>query len=380
MELLFNISSKMILSAGASKNIGEYLKSGGVRKVLFICDSNLVQLGLTKTATDSIAAEGMDIVVFDKVVGEPSYKIVEEAVALGRKNRVDAIVGMGGGSAMDTAKSTMISIENGSILRFADTFDQVPRKGMFLMLIPTTFGTGSEVTDGAVISVPEENKKVTIWGKNTGADIAIIDPELALGLPPSITASTGMDALSHAVEAYTSQGASVLSDMMALKAIEIILEWLPKCVESGNNIEHRENMCLGSVLAGIAFNNGGLNQGHELAHGLGAKFHISHGAACALSLPLAIRANAEFMPERIKRLAELFGTDTENCSPAEIEDRLVAEIVSMRKTLGIPGFKEFGVTEDKLQLLGDAWDAEPKGEYPFAPDRDYIIEFVKSMY
>ena len=157
--------------------------------------------------------------------------------------------------------------------------------------------------------------------------------------------------------------ASYMSDMAALEAIKLILEYLPECVSDGYNIEKREKMCLGSLMAGIAFNNGGLNQSHELAHGLGAKFHVPHGIACALSLPLAIKANAEYIPDRISKLAELI-------------DRLI----TMRKELGIPGLKELGITENDFELVGDAWDAEPKGIYPFNPDRKYIIEYIRSIY
>lgn len=380
MELMFHVPGRIFLAADSSKEAGNFLKQEGKSKVLFICDSNLMRLGLADAVAAAIRDAGVDMVIFDKVSGEPSYTLVEEAVGLGKREKVDAVVGMGGGSALDTAKCAMIAMANGNILDYADTFDAVPKKGVYLMLIPTTFGTGSEVTDGAVISIPESNRKVTIWGTNTGADLALVDPKLALGLPASITASTGMDALSHAIEAYTGVMSSPLSDMIALKAIEVILKWLPKCVTDGNHAGNRANMCFGATMAGIAFNNGGLNQGHELAHGLGAKFHIPHGTACALSLPLAIRANAAYMPERMKTLAQLFGIDITGCTGKEIEDALVKALVQLRKDLGVPGFEELGVTEDKLSLVGDAWDAEPKGNYPFSPDREYIMNFVRSMY
>lgn len=380
MELMFHVPGRIFLAVDSSKEAGNFLKQEGKSKVLFICDSNLMRLGLADAVAAAIRDAGVDMVIFDKVSGEPSYTLVEEAVGLGKCEKVDAVVGMGGGSALDTAKCAMIAMANGNILDYADTFDAVPKKGVYLMLIPTTFGTGSEVTDGAVISIPEANRKVTIWGANTGADLALVDPKLALGLPASITASTGMDALSHAIESYTGVMSSPLSDMIALKAIEVILKWLPKCVTDGNHVENRANMCFGATMAGIAFNNGGLNQGHELAHGLGAKFHIPHGTACALSLPLAIRANAAYMPERMKTLAQLFGIDITGCTGKEIEDALVKALVQLRKDLGVPGFEELGVTEDKLSLVGDAWDAEPKGNYPFSPDREYIMNFVRFMY
>lgn len=375
MELMFNVSSRIYLAPGASKSVGKLLAEEGKKKVLFICDGNLEKLGITAAVVEGIEKEGLEITVFDKVNGEPPYTLVEEAAGIVKAKEIDAIVGMGGGSALDTAKCTMIMSANGDILKYADTFDEVEKKGEYLLLIPTTFGTGSEVTDGAVISVPEEDRKITIWGKNCAGDFAVIDPELATGLPASITASTGMDALSHAVEAYTAPNPSPFSDIMALSAIEIILKWLPECITDGKNVEKRAHMCVGATAAGIAFNNGGLNQGHELAHGLGAKFHIPHGTACALSMPLAIKANAEFMPERIEKLAALFGVND-----SDKTDGLIRKMVELRKQLGIPDFAELGITEDKFELVGDAWDAEPKGEYPFSPDREYVIDFIKSTY
>ncbi len=376
MEMMFDVPSKIYMNRGASKEVGELLAEEERKKVLFVCDNNLAGLGFADPIIESLEAAGIEVVLFDKVEGEPSYVLVEDAAATARIEKVDAIIGMGGGSSLDTAKCTMIMAANDHIIKYADTFEHIPKKGVFLMLIPTTFGTGSEVTNGAVISIPEEQRKATVWGKNAGADLAVIDPELALGLPPSITATTGMDALAHAVEAYTSPMASYLSDIVALEAIKLILKYLPRCVADGSDITDREKMCLGSLLAGIAFNNGGLNQGHELAHGLGAKFHVPHGAACALSLPLAIKANAEYMPDRISKLAELFDVGKSENK----EEALVDRLITMRKELGIPGLKELGITEDNLELIGDAWDAEPKGIYPFNPDRKYIIEYIRSIY
>ena len=376
MRMIFDIPSKIYMDRGAAREAGALLAEEGKKKALFICDKNLASLGSTGVVIESLKAAGIEVVSFDKVEGEPSYTLVEDAVAMARTEKVDAIIGMGGGSTLDTAKCTMIMAANGHILQYADTFEGIPQKGAFLMLIPTTFGTGSEVTNGAVISIPEEQRKVTGWGENAGANLAVIDPELALGIPSSVTASTGMDALAHAVEAYTSPMASYMSDMAALEAIKLILEYLPECVSDGYNIEKREKMCLGSLMAGIAFNNGGLNQSHELAHGLGAKFHVPHGIACALSLPLAIKANAEYIPDRISKLAELFDVVEGEDEGKMIIDRLI----TMRKELGIPGLKELGITENDFELVGDAWDAEPKGIYPFNPDRKYIIEYIRSIY
>lgn len=376
MGFIFNVPSKIYLDRGISASAGDILSAEGKKKALLVCDSNLSRMGLIDGVAGSLKRSGIETILFDKIAGEPPYTLVQEAADIAKKENVDVIIGMGGGSALDTAKGTMIANANGDILQFADTFDAVEHKGVMLVLVPTTFGTGSEVTDGCVLSVPEEEKKATIWGKNTAADIALIDPELAVGLPPSITASTGMDALSHAVEAFTSPMANPVSDVIAIDAIRTILENLPECVKDGKNLESRENMCRGAMMAGIAFNNGGLNQGHELAHALGAKFHMPHGLACALSLPLVIKANGEYMQDRIRTLADLFGVDAAGKSYPVIEDELVDKIVSLRKDLGLPGFRESGIDEAAADLVGDAWDSEPKGEYDFNPDRQYIIDFV----
>lgn len=382
MGMTFDIPCSIYMDQGISRGIGDMLLDEGKKRTLLICDGNLYEMGIIDPIAESIRKVGNKVVIFDGVRGEPSYKLVEEAAAIAQEENIDSIVGVGGGSVLDTAKCVMIMNANGHILEYADTFGGVPAKGVFLTLIPTTFGTGSEVTNGAVIFMPEKGRKVTIWGKNTGADMALIDPELAIRIPPSITASTGMDALAHAVEAYTSPMASPMSDIFALEAIRLIEEYLPKCVTDGSNNENREKMCLGALFAGIAFNNGGLNQGHELAHALGAKFHIPHGTACALTLPLAIKANAEYMPDRIKILAEMFSVNYGIDETKDIEKigELISEsLVEMRKDLGIPDLGTFGIDEESYHLVGDAWDAEPKGTYRFNPDREYIIEFIKSI-
>lgn len=378
MEYVFDIPSKVLMAPGISKSAGEYLKKENYDKVLLICDKNLSQIGLINPLVNAMKENGIDVEVFDNIVGEPPYTVVREAVAVAKEKGLSAVIGMGGGSAMDAAKCTLVSLGNGDIEQYLDTMDEIENREGYLILIPTTFGTASELTNGGILSVPETGSKEMVWGKNCGADLALVDPELALGLPPALTAGTGLDAFAHAVESYMGTMPSEITDVLSEKAMRIIVEWLPKCYKDGANLENREHMCLACTMAGLSFANGRTNQGHEFSHAIGAKFHIPHGIACALAVPLAIRANAEFFPEKMKVLADIFGIEAGTLEGKDLEDAVVEKFLAFRASLGIHGFSQYGITEDKLEDVGDAWDREWHDEYNFLPDRNYVMELVRS--
>ncbi|HSQ89436.1 iron-containing alcohol dehydrogenase, partial [Romboutsia sp.] len=334
------------------QQVGEMASLFKCKKVFCIYDKGIKEAGIVDGIIENIKNSSIEVIEFDEVVPDPPAYLVEKAANIAKQENVDGIVAIGGGSSIDAAKGVNILLGNeGSILDYAGV-NQVPNPGKPLIVIPTTSGTGSEVTVASVITDTENSRKVVFVGNNVGANLAIIDPALTLGLPKSITAATGMDAFSHAVEALTTTIATPMTDAIAEQAISIIYNNLPKAVENGKDIEARSNMSLGSMMAGIAFSNGFVHLGHALAHAMGAKWHIPHGVVCAIALPYAIEFNAEYVPEKIKRIGLAMGLDIqENLSVEDMTKLVVDEIRAFNKKVNIPTLEEIGVEKEAFEAI-----------------------------
>lgn len=383
MEFIFNVPSKVYFGENYCDSTGDYLVDAHVTKVMCIYDKGVKSTGIVDRIIDSIKNAGIGIVEFDEVVPDPPAEMVDKAAAIARSEGVDGVVGIGGGSTMDTAKCVNALLKNeGKILDYSHDYDTVPYKGGYLILIPTTFGTSSEVTDGGVLSVPEENRKVSVWGKNLGADLAVIDPTLAVGIPKHITAATGMDSLSHAVESYLSMISTPITEALSLNAIKLIVHYLPLVVEDGSNLENRSGMCMGCFNAGLAFNNGYQCQGHGLAHPMGAYWHISHGDACAIALPFAVKDSAEAVPEKVKTLGRTIGLDIpDDIGTDELGDMVAGEIKKLADRIGIPTLKELGCDPDLIPTVAEAVKNEPdQYTYPHIPETEDMIKFLTDNY
>lgn len=382
MEFIFNVSSKVMLKPNISNETGQLLKEQGIQRVMVVFDPGLEGLGIVEKIIKSIEKEKIEVLIFNKVEPDPSYEIVDLLAKKCLENSIEGIVGIGGGSAMDTAKCANILLSNpGSVLDYAVIYDQVKTKGKYLILIPTTFGTASEITDGGVLTVPKESKKVTVWGKNIGGDLALIDPMIAVGIPPKITASTGMDSLAHAIEAYFTILATPITEALSLKAINLIINNLEECVFNGSNIEARTKMCMGSLMAGMAFNNAFLCQGHNLAHVLGARYHIQHGTACAIALPLVIKSNIKVAPNKVREIAQAFNLTINNKSDDMVGDDVIAYIIDFCKKIGIPKLSELGVNQGDFQEIAEAFEREPDKEYfLYIPSDKEIIDYLNEIY
>lgn len=383
MEFIFNVPSKVLFGADYSDHIGENLKDARVQKVMCICDRGVKSTGIVDRVLAGIEKEGIEVVLYDGVLPDPPADMVDAAAEIARAEKVQGVVGIGGGSVMDTAKCVNALTKNpGKILDYSHDYDTVEQKGGYLILVPTTFGTSSEVTDGGVLSIPGKNKKVSIWGKNLGADLAVIDPTLALGIPKSITAATGMDSLAHAVESYMSMIATPVTEALSLEAIRWIVTYLPQVVEDGGNLEKRTGMCLGCLMAGLAFNNGFQNQGHGLAHPMGAYWHLPHGTACAIALPFSVKDNVYAMPDKVRRLGEIFGLEI----PADMEtealgDLVAGEIQRLAEKIGIPDLKELDVDPGLIETVAEAVKEEPdQYTYPHIPETADIVAYLEKNY
>lgn len=298
------------------------------------------------------AAEEIEWCLFDKVEPDPPIRIVEEGIELARQKKVDAIVAFGGGSSIDTAKVIAAVATNGLNVDNVIGEDKISGPVLPLFAIPTTAGTGSEVTHIAILSDERDQFKKGITSPKIIPKYAILDPLLTLRKPPSLTANTGLDALSHALEAYNSVNATILTDMYAKEAMTLILENIHQVYTQGNDVEARYKMLLGSHLAGIAFSNAGVTAAHALAYPLGAKYHIPHGASVMLLLPAVIEYNSVGNEQRYRELSALFtGKSVDACQP----DEVIGVLNVLCDALNMPAnLQEVGVEESLLDEFAEA--------------------------
>jgi len=313
---------------------------------MLVTDQVLRKTGVADAVARSLEAAGIGLVVFDQVPSDPPDHVIEEAASLARKEGADGVVGVGGGSVMDTAKTVNILLTNPPPISKYFGPNAVPNPVKPLVLLPTTSGTGSEVTAIAVVTDTQNHRKIGVIGPACCASLAIVDPELASGMPPSVTAATGMDAFSHAAEALTSALANPISDVLAERAIMLISRYLPAAVANGADMEARTNMSLAATLAGIAFNDAITHLGHAIAHSLGARYHIAHGVGCALALPTVMEFAAEAVPDKVRLVGRAMGLEpAESLSPGEVGAAVANAIRSLCRAIGIPTFGAIGLNE-----------------------------------
>jgi len=281
----FTGAKKIVFGCAAFESLAEHVRELGGRRPLVVLDKNLSKAGFRERAQSVLAGGSLKAVFFDKVEPEPPLELADEGTEAARRGKCDIVVGIGGGSAMDVAKAVAALLPNKG--RAADFLglNKVPGPGIPTIMVPTTAGTGSEVTFTAVFLRKNLNKKEGMNSPYLYPTMALLDPALTLSLPPQPTAATGIDALCHAVESYTSVNSSPMSEMVSLEAIRLIAENLRTCVHNGRNLEARESMLLGSLYAGLGLANAGVGAAHSLSYPLGGKYGIAHGVANTLMLP-----------------------------------------------------------------------------------------------
>lgn len=348
-------ATKVIFGRGASAAAGEELKAAGKKKALIVTDAFLAKSGALDPMLGSLKEQQIDWVLFDGVESDPSSEVLEKALAVLKENACDSVIGIGGGSSMDTAKGARILATNGGNIF---DYDNSPtggkvfqNYGLFLICVPTTAGTGSEVTQYAIITNKAENRKATITSPKNLPEIALEDPELILNLPAGLTASTGMDALAHAIGAYTSgrvigaQGSTVFTDGIALESIRMIAENLRTAVNCGSVYKARENMLMASMM-GAMVSSVGSDACHGLGHALGAVYHVPHGIACAVAMPYVLEYNCISCPERYAKIAEAFGVHTENMTVMEAAHAAAAEVEKLMDDIHLPSLRQYIPTLD----------------------------------
>lgn len=353
MEFQFGIPSFVTFGEGCASKIGEMVSALGGKKVFCVYDKGVKNAGIVDDIVRVMKECDIVVIEYDGVLPNPPDTIVEEAAQRAKKEDVDVLVAIGGGSSMDCAKAINILLTNPSPINQYDGINLVKNPTKPLIAIPTTAGTGSEVTAFSIVTDTEKIKKMVIGGQFVGATFALADPLLTVGMPPAITAATGMDALTHAIEAYVSKGAMIPTDINALKAIELIYNNLAEATKNGKNIEARTNMLLGSMLAGFAFNSAVLGLVHSIAHPLSAHCGLPHGVANACGLPYVMEFNAEVVPKKTKDIAVAMGLDVEGLSTVEAAQSAVDAVKALSKEIGIPTLKETGVDREKFDRIAE---------------------------
>jgi len=352
---LFRTTRRILFGLGAVEKIGTEAQLLKAKKVLIITDPGVIQAGLLESVEKSLQSVGLPFVIFDGVEPDPRIEVVEKSVEKTKKEGIDLIIGFGGGSSLDIAKVTSIMITNTGKIDSFFGIDLVPNPGVPVILIPTTAGTGSEVTPIAILSDTKEKLKKGIVSPTLFPEVAIVDPKLTIGLPPSVTAFTGMDALTHAIEAYYSINATNLSDLFALKAMELLSKNLRMAYAHGENLAARTNMMEGSLLAGIAFANAGVGAVHAFAYPLSGEFHLAHGLTNTLMLPYVMRYNILGCPHKFAQMAKAFGEKVEGISELVGAEIAVRFIERLSDDIRVPRrLRDVGIPEDAIPRLAEA--------------------------
>lgn len=367
--------------AGAINSIPDEINGRGFKKVLVASDPDLVKFGVTKKVTDVLENAGIEYTLYSDIKPNPTIENVQHGVEVFKESGADCIVAIGGGSSMDTAKAVGIIINNPEFadVRSLEGVASTKNKSVPIIAVPTTAGTAAEVTINYVITDVEKNRKMVCVDVHDIPVVAVVDPDMMSTMPKGLTAATGMDALTHAIEGYITKGAWELSDMFHLKAIEIISKSLRGAVE--NTPEGREGMALGQYVAGMGFSNVGLGIVHSMAHPLGALYDTPHGVANAIILPTVMEYNAPATGDKYKYIAAAMGVEgTENMSVEEYRKAAIDAVKQLSKDVGIPAdLKEIVKPEDIPFLSQSAYDDACRPGNPRDTSVEEIAELYKSL-
>ncbi|HEX3148402.1 MAG TPA: iron-containing alcohol dehydrogenase [Gemmataceae bacterium] len=363
----FRSAGHLLFGRHAVRELGSILDRIVSKRVFVITDKVLAKVGIVDQVKE---AAGRPVEVFDGGEPEPSLGMIQNGIAAARAFRPDTIIGLGGGSNMDAAKLAAVVLGHGGDVRDYVGENKVPGPIMPLVCIPTTAGTGSEVSQAAVFTNTDIQLKVSVLSYYLRPAAAIVDPLLTVSCPPKVTADSGIDALTHAIEGFTAvdnatyplppgetsvyQGKNPLADMCAEKAITLVGRFLRRAVRDGNDLEARDGMALAATLGGLAFSNAGVALVHAMEYPVGAAVHVSHGAGNGLLLPFVMRYNSAARQEEFGYIAELLGDDTTGESESEAADEAISAVERLKKDIGIPvRLRDIGVKETMLASFAE---------------------------
>ena len=363
---------------GAILSVTEEAKGRGFKKAFICSDPDLIKFNVTKKVTDLLDKEGLSYEIYSDIKANPTIENVQNGVAAFKKSGADYIIAIGGGSSMDTSKAIGIIIANPEFedVRSLEGLSATKKPSVPIFAIPTTAGTAAEVTINYVITDVEKKRKFVCVDPHDIPVVAFVDPDMMSSMPKGLTASTGMDALTHAIEGYTTKGANIITDMFNLKSIELIAKSLRGAVE--NTAEGREGMALGQYLTGMGFSNCGLGIVHSMAHGLGALYDTPHGVANAIILPTVMEYNKEAVGEKLREVAKAMGVSgTEKMSKEEYQKAAIDAVKKLAEDVGIPkDLKNIVKPEDVDFLSQSAMDDACRPGNP----RDPKFEEIKELF
>lgn len=374
MSFMLALPKISLHGCGAIEDMVKLLAQKQWGKALIVTDGQLVELGLLEGLFNAMQQHTLPYAMFNEVFPNPTEELVQQGWQAFKQQQCDYLIAFGGGSPIDTAKAIKILTGNPGPSTAYSGVGKVKHPGVALVAINTTAGTAAEMTSNAVIIDSLRHVKEVIIDTNIIPDIAVDDPQVMLDIPASVTAATGMDALTHAVEAYVSVGAHPLTDHSALEAIRLISTWLPAVVDDGKNLQAREMMAYGQYLAGMAFNSAGLGLVHALAHQPGATHNLPHGVCNAILLPVIEEFNRPNAVARFARIAQAMGADTQGMNEEQASHLAIAAIRALSLRVGIPaGFSALGIKEADIEGWLDKALADPCAPCnPRTADREQV--------
>ena len=380
-----HLPQDLLIGGGTSDDLAEHVARIGIERPLVVSDRFLLDKGPAGPLVERLQAGGAQVATFGEVQPDPTLANVEGALQALRDHEADGVVAIGGGSPMDTAKAAAVAFANAGDLRDYAGYDQVPGPGLPLVAVPTTAGTGSEVTRVAVITDTDRDVKMMMLDGHLMARVAISDYKLTMSTPANLTSWVGVDSLTHAIEAYVSTKATVLTDMLALEAARLIGAHMRRVVEHPDDEPARGAMMLGATLAGAAFSNSSVALVHGMSRPIGAHFHLAHGLSNALLLPTVTRFSVTGAPERYAHVAREMRLATDEDSNQVACDRLVEELEALNADLKIPSLSEAGVEREHFErvvqdMAQAALDSGSPGFNPQPATKEQIVELYGQAY
>lgn len=354
----FFVSSDVTFGKNAAKELPRILKEFKAKNVMVVYDAGVKMAGIAEKVLAEVEKADVKVTVFDGVIPNPTNEVVEEAAEIAQRENIDVFVAVGGGSSIDLTKAVNILMTNLGPIGQYGGIGLVKEPVLPLIAIPTTAGTSSEITNVVALTDTKAVCKYVIIDNKIVADKVIADPEFTKTMPAGVTAATGMDAITHAVESYISNMSTALTEYHSIKALQIFHEYLPKAVANGSDMEAREKMMLGCLIAGFGFSNANLGLVHGIAHTLSAHFHLAHGVANATVLPYVMEYNADSCPEKMVNLAKAIDLPVSG-DLAKDKYLLSKELLKMTKTVGIKTLSELGVEEKDFEMIAEDVLKEP---------------------
>lgn len=382
MEFTFYTANKIVFKQNAIEEVGVNVKGLG-QKFLIVVDPFFADSKAMKSVKKQLEEIGASFIVFSDVTGEPTVDMVDEVADLAVAEGCDAVISLGGGSSIDVGKATAALITNGTpavdYLEVVGKGKKVVNEPVPFIAIPTTAGTGSEVTKNAVLGSKTQGFKRSMRDDKMVATITIVDPLLTVGCPPRVTASSGIDAMTHLIEAYTTLHPKPISDGLALKGIELAGKYLKRAFEDGNDIEAREGMSAAALIGGMAFANSGLGAAHGFGMSVGIRYHLPHGVACGIALPHVVRLNAKACPEKMDKIGEAL-TGKKFDKPGEGCEAAIQFLFDLNKAIGIePDYKFLNVPEEEIPEVALGSRGTSMKNNPVQLTDEELIAFMREI-